>query len=182
MKVKRSDMLGHRKLQVETRLKPGEWFPRRSGDKAALELTGADGSPVQITDTERAAKIAAILPAAEALGWRTRTVLPTSLTRHCWLPDAWSSPSSMPDRRGRRRGARWRARSRWPTSEADIIGYGGAAGGGKTDLAAGLTRHHKAMMLRRVTPTAGHHRPPRGADREPRRLQRAEQHLAHDAL
>ena len=37
-------------------------------------------------------------------------------------------------------------------SEADIIGYGGAAGGGKTDLACGkaLTRHRKAMMLRRV--------------------------------
>lgn len=37
-------------------------------------------------------------------------------------------------------------------SVADIIGYGGAAGGGKTDLACGkaLTRHRKAMMLRRV--------------------------------
>lgn len=37
-------------------------------------------------------------------------------------------------------------------SEADIIGYGGAAGGGKTDLACGmaLTKHRKVMMLRRV--------------------------------
>lgn len=37
-------------------------------------------------------------------------------------------------------------------SLADIIGYGGAAGGGKTDLACGkaLTRHRKVMMLRRV--------------------------------
>lgn len=37
-------------------------------------------------------------------------------------------------------------------STADIIGYGGAAGGGKTDLACGkaLTRHRKAMILRRV--------------------------------
>lgn len=37
-------------------------------------------------------------------------------------------------------------------SRADIIGYGGAAGGGKTDLACGkaLTRHRKVMMLRRV--------------------------------
>lgn len=37
-------------------------------------------------------------------------------------------------------------------SEADIVGYGGAAGGGKTDLACGLaiTRHRKVMMLRRV--------------------------------
>ena len=34
---------------------------------------------------------------------------------------------------------------------ADIVGYGGAAGGGKTDLACGkaLTRHQKVMMLRR---------------------------------
>lgn len=37
-------------------------------------------------------------------------------------------------------------------SQADIIGYGGAAGGGKTDLACGkaITRHQKVMMLRRV--------------------------------
>lgn len=37
-------------------------------------------------------------------------------------------------------------------SEADIIGYGGAAGGGKTDLACGktLTQHQKTMILRRV--------------------------------
>lgn len=36
-------------------------------------------------------------------------------------------------------------------SEADIIGYGGAAGGGKTDLACGkaLTQHEKIMVLRR---------------------------------
>lgn len=36
-------------------------------------------------------------------------------------------------------------------SEADIIGYGGAAGGGKTDLACGkaLTQHQKALVLRR---------------------------------
>ncbi len=37
-------------------------------------------------------------------------------------------------------------------SEADIIGYGGAAGGGKTDLACGkaITQHRKVMILRRV--------------------------------
>ncbi len=36
-------------------------------------------------------------------------------------------------------------------SEADIVGYGGAAGGGKTDLACGksLTRHQKIHILRR---------------------------------
>lgn len=37
-------------------------------------------------------------------------------------------------------------------SLADIIGYGGAAGGGKTDLACGkaLTRHQKVGILRRI--------------------------------
>jgi hypothetical protein len=37
-------------------------------------------------------------------------------------------------------------------SEADIIGYGGAAGGGKTDLGCGksITQHQKVMVLRRV--------------------------------
>lgn len=36
-------------------------------------------------------------------------------------------------------------------SEADIIGYGGAAGGGKSDLVAGkiLTRHRRALVIRR---------------------------------
>lgn len=36
-------------------------------------------------------------------------------------------------------------------SQADIIGYGGAAGGGKTDLACGkaLTQHRRVMILRR---------------------------------
>lgn len=36
-------------------------------------------------------------------------------------------------------------------SEADIVGYGGAAGGGKTDLLAGLvlTHHERALIVRR---------------------------------
>ena len=36
-------------------------------------------------------------------------------------------------------------------SDADVIGYGGAAGGGKTDLACGkaLTQHRRVMILRR---------------------------------
>lgn len=36
-------------------------------------------------------------------------------------------------------------------SEADIVGYGGAAGGGKTDLACGLalTKHKRALICRR---------------------------------
>src|SRR5713101_3601096 len=34
---------------------------------------------------------------------------------------------------------------------ADVVGYGGAAGGGKTDLACGkaLTQHQRVMILRR---------------------------------
>lgn len=36
-------------------------------------------------------------------------------------------------------------------SQADIIGFGGAAGGGKTDLAVGkgLTQHHEVLIMRR---------------------------------
>jgi hypothetical protein len=39
-------------------------------------------------------------------------------------------------------------------SEADVIGFGGAAGGGKTDLAVGmaLTKHHRVQMFRREGP------------------------------
>lgn len=67
VKVKRGDMLGHRRLQVETRLKLlAKWCPAKYGDKTSMELTGANGGPVQISDTERAAKIAAILAAAKA--------------------------------------------------------------------------------------------------------------------
>ncbi len=41
------DMLGHRKLQVETRLKLlAKWDPKRYGDR--LEHTGPGGGPVQI--------------------------------------------------------------------------------------------------------------------------------------
>ena len=40
--------------------------PKKYGDRTAMELTGADGGPVQISDTERTAKIAAILAAAQA--------------------------------------------------------------------------------------------------------------------
>lgn len=67
VKTRRGDMLGHRRLQVDAR----KWIlsklaPKKYGERTAMELTGADGGPVQITDTERAAKIAAILAAAKA--------------------------------------------------------------------------------------------------------------------
>ena len=41
-------------------------MPEKYREKASMELTGANGGPVQISDTERAAKIAAILAAAKA--------------------------------------------------------------------------------------------------------------------
>jgi len=42
--IKRGDMLGHRKLQIETRLKLlAKWDPKRYGDK--LAIGGADGLP-----------------------------------------------------------------------------------------------------------------------------------------
>lgn len=65
-KVVREDMLGHRKLRVDARLKLlAKWYPTRYGERTAMELTGAGGGPVQVSDTERAAKIAAILEAAK---------------------------------------------------------------------------------------------------------------------
>jgi hypothetical protein len=48
-KVKREDMLGHRKLQIETRLKLlAKWDPKRFGDKVTNEHTGANGGPIQM--------------------------------------------------------------------------------------------------------------------------------------
>lgn len=51
--VRKGDMLGHRKLQIETRLKLlAKWDPKRYGEKISQELTGANGGPVQIVATE----------------------------------------------------------------------------------------------------------------------------------
>ncbi|MFN3543736.1 MAG: hypothetical protein ACK4UX_02680 [Thiobacillus sp.] len=41
-------------------------MPEKYRENTRMELTGANGGPVQISDTERAAKIAAILAAAKA--------------------------------------------------------------------------------------------------------------------
>ncbi len=47
-KEKRGDMLGHRKLRVETRLKLlAKWHPKKYGDKVTQEHTGAGGGPIQ---------------------------------------------------------------------------------------------------------------------------------------
>ena len=66
LKVRRGDMLGHRKLQVDTRLKLlAKWHPKKYGDRSAVELTGADGGPVQIDETKRAARVAALVSLAQ---------------------------------------------------------------------------------------------------------------------
>lgn len=54
------------KNRVEQRLKLlAKWHPKKYGEKSAMELTGADGGPVQISDAERAAKVAALLAVAQ---------------------------------------------------------------------------------------------------------------------
>jgi len=46
--TKRGDMLGHRRLQIDTRLRLiGKWS-QRYGDKTTTELTGPNGGPVQL--------------------------------------------------------------------------------------------------------------------------------------
>jgi hypothetical protein len=54
------------KLRVDTR----KWvlsklLPKKYGEKASMELTGADGGAIQFSDSERAAKIQAIMAAAQ---------------------------------------------------------------------------------------------------------------------
>ena len=47
-RVIKEDMLGHRRLQVETRLKLlAKWDPERYGDRLRQEVTGAGGGPVK---------------------------------------------------------------------------------------------------------------------------------------
>lgn len=56
----REDMLGHRKLQVETRLKLlAKWHPKKYGEK--LEMSAS----VEISETERAERLAALLAVAQ---------------------------------------------------------------------------------------------------------------------
>ncbi|TAN29577.1 MAG: terminase [Castellaniella sp.] len=59
--------VGRAKLQIWTRLQLlAKWNPKKYGDKQSVELTGADGGPVQISDTERAARLAAITAIARS--------------------------------------------------------------------------------------------------------------------
>ena len=61
------DHVQRSKLRVETRLKLlAKWCPKKYGERTAMELTGANGGPVQMTDTEAAAKLAGLIAAARA--------------------------------------------------------------------------------------------------------------------
>lgn len=55
------------KNRAEGRMKLlAKWDPRRYGERAAVELTGKDGGPVEIDDTSAAARVAALMAAAQA--------------------------------------------------------------------------------------------------------------------
>lgn len=54
VREKRGDMLGHRKLQIETRLKLlAKWFPQKYGDKVTQQIEGSDGGPIKVDATVR---------------------------------------------------------------------------------------------------------------------------------
>jgi len=45
---RRGDMLGHRKLQIETRLKLlAKWNPKKYGEKVSQEISGPNGAPIR---------------------------------------------------------------------------------------------------------------------------------------
>lgn len=49
VKIKRGDMLGHRKLQIETRLKLlAKWNPRKYGDKLDINHGGQADNPMAL--------------------------------------------------------------------------------------------------------------------------------------
>lgn len=51
LKTVTEDMLGHRKLQVDTRLKLlAKWFPKRYGDRKTTEHTGSVSIQAAVTD------------------------------------------------------------------------------------------------------------------------------------
>ena len=71
VKEVREDMLGHRKLQIETRLKLlAKWSPKRYGDKQDIHLTGhlalADMSEEEIRAEIAALAMAGVLPVTAA--------------------------------------------------------------------------------------------------------------------
>jgi hypothetical protein len=62
--VRTGDMLGHRKVQIETRRWLAERLePRKYGVRTGVDMTSSDGS-MAVDDSLRAARVAAILKAA----------------------------------------------------------------------------------------------------------------------
>ena len=58
-KLKKGDMLGHRKLQIETRLNLlAKWDPKRYGDRKILELDASDRLLATIEQAESRLKLA----------------------------------------------------------------------------------------------------------------------------
>lgn len=54
VEVKRGDMLGHRKLQIETRLKLlAKWDPKRYGEKQQVEHSGTIDSATTIIESRK---------------------------------------------------------------------------------------------------------------------------------
>ncbi len=52
VEVRRGDMLGHRKLRIDTRLKLlAKWNPKNWGERVHQEITGKDGGAIQYEDT-----------------------------------------------------------------------------------------------------------------------------------
>lgn len=46
--IKTADMIEHRRLRIDTRLKLlAKWNPRKYGDKVQQQVTGADGGPIK---------------------------------------------------------------------------------------------------------------------------------------
>ena len=85
MKVKRADMLGHRKLQIETRLKLlAKWCPKSTATRLHWELTGADGGRCRSPTPSGRPRSRPSWRRPRPARTGTRTMLPTSLTRRCW--------------------------------------------------------------------------------------------------
>ena len=67
VKVVREDMLGHRRLQVDTRKwLLGKLASRKYGEKSALTVTGQDGGPVQIEAEARTERLERLMALARA--------------------------------------------------------------------------------------------------------------------
>jgi len=62
--IKQEDMLGHRKLQVHTRLQLLAKWSAKYREKSETQITGKDGGPIQLDDATAAARIAALLERA----------------------------------------------------------------------------------------------------------------------